>query len=71
MCFGGGSTPAPPAPIPIPTTSDAEVKAASELERKRRIAAAGRSSTILTSGAGVLSDTDVRKPKLLGGYAVT
>ena len=68
MCFGG-STPAP-APLPTPpTTNDAEVKAASEAERKRRIAAAGRSSTILTGGAGVTDPVKPGKKKLLGGAA--
>jgi hypothetical protein len=36
--------------------NNAEIEAAKENERKRRVAAQGRSSTILTSGQGVMGD---------------
>tara|TARA_R100001086_G_scaffold162473_1_gene87595 strand:- start:1104 stop:1337 length:234 start_codon:yes stop_codon:yes gene_type:complete len=63
--------PPPPAPMPapvVPTRSDADIRAARENERKRRLAAAGRQSTILTSGQGVTEEATATKSTLLGGY---
>ena len=56
---------APPPPPPPPTVNDAEVKAARENERKRRVAAVGRTSTIMTGGQGVGEERTAGK-KLLG-----
>mgnify|MGYP003111024517 FL=1 len=61
--------PPPPMPAPVvPTRSDADIRAARENERKRRLAAAGRQSTILTSGQGVTEEATTTKSTLLGGY---
>ncbi len=66
MCFSSApSPPPPPPPPPPPQVSDPEVQAAKENERKRRIAAQGRSSTILTGGQGV-ADERTQGKKLLG-----
>jgi len=56
--FKAPSPPSPPPPPPPPPTveNNAEIEAAKENERKRRVAAQGRSSTILTSGQGVMGD---------------
>jgi hypothetical protein len=65
----GGAAPMPPAPLPAPEApkkSDAEIMASRENERKRRLAAAGRQSTVLTSGQGVTEEATVTKPTLLG-----
>ena len=66
---GGKKAPAPVVPKApkAPTKESTEVKAARENERKRRIAAAGRGSTILTGGAGVVGEAPVTRKKLLGG----
>tara|TARA_R100000808_G_scaffold871_5_gene4144 strand:+ start:3303 stop:3446 length:144 start_codon:yes stop_codon:yes gene_type:complete len=42
----------------------AEVSAARENERKRRMAAAGRSSTLLTGGTGITEDAPAQKKTL-------
>ena len=63
----GVSAPVVPKAPKAPTKDSSEVSAARENERKRRIAAAGRGSTILTSGAGVLGEAPVTRKKLLGG----
>jgi|TARA_R110000751_G_scaffold25759_6_gene69559 hypothetical protein len=58
-----------PAPLPAPVApqkSDADIMASRENERKRRLAAAGRQSTVLTSGEGVKEEAAVVKPTLLG-----
>jgi len=63
--------PPPPAPMPAPvapTRSDADIRAARDNERKRRLASAGRQSTILTSGQGVTEEASTTKATLLGGY---
>ena len=58
----------PPPPPPMPEKSDAEVRSAELDERKRRAAAKGRQSTILTGGLGQ-SEEGVAggKKTLLGG----
>jgi len=64
------SSPAPPPapmlePAPVaPTKSDEDVRASRENERKRRLAAAGRQSTILTSAAGTRTPTTEKKTLL-------
>jgi hypothetical protein len=65
--FGGA--PAAPAPLPdpvLPQKSDADIQASRTNERKRRLAASGRASTILTSGTGVTDDSTSTKKTLLG-----
>lgn len=62
--FKAPSPSAPPPPPPPPTVeNNAEIEAAKENERKRRVAARGRSSTILTSGQGVMGDTETASTK--------
>mgnify|MGYP007004758901 CR=1 FL=1 len=68
--FSAPKVPAPP-PLPAPTppppqASNKDIRASRDNERKRRLAAAGRKSTILTSGQGVLEDTQSKKTTLLG-----
>ena len=65
MCFTPPPPQAPAPPPPPPTVNDAEVKAARENERKRRVAAVGRTSTIMTGGQGVGEERTASK-KLLG-----
>lgn len=72
MCSGGGSSSpkveaAPVAPaIVTPIEADTSASAASDLERKRRQAASGRSDTILTGSTGDTSTASVGGKKLLG-----
>ena len=59
--------PPPPAiePAPVaPTKSDEDVRASRDNERKRRLAAAGRQSTILTSPTGTGTPTTEKKTLL-------
>lgn len=58
--------PLPEPPEPPPTRDDPEVNAAAAAERKRRLAAKGRSSTILTGPTGLKQEENVGKT-LLGG----
>ena len=62
--------PAPPPPVPVapppPTKSDSDIRASRENERKRRLAAAGRKSTILTGGTGVTDEAPIQQATLLG-----
>jgi len=63
------SSPAPPppqlAPAPeAPAESDEDVRASRENERKRRLAAAGRQSTILTGATGTAEPTTEKKTLL-------
>lgn len=69
---GGGGTnilqtaPLPP-PLPgIPTEADPGVGAARRKARARAALAAGRSSTILTSGLGLLDEPATAGKKVLG-----
>lgn len=70
MCLGSPKMPAPPPPPklppPPPTRDDPEINQAATDLRKRRLAAKGRSSTILTAATGVRDDANVGKT-LLGG----
>ena len=59
MCFSQPSTPAlPPAPP--------NVQVAAQNETKRRLAAAGRKSTIITGGKGLVDEAPTTKKSLLG-----
>ncbi len=72
MCMGGGSKPKTPKaapaapPIVAPMEADQTAKSAGDDERRRRMAASGRSDTILTGGMGDVSAADTGKKKLLG-----
>lgn len=76
MCgFGGksgGGAPTPvqaaavSAPIIAPMEADESSKRAGEQERRKRLAAAGRSSTILTGGLGDVRMAETGKKQLLG-----
>ena len=73
MCGGGGGSKAPKVsaapvapPVVAPIDADADAKKAGDDERRKRIAASGRSDTILTSGLGDLSEANTGKKKLLG-----
>ena len=73
MCMGGGvktpkieKTPVAP-PIVAPIDADLDAKKAGEDERRRRMAATGRSNTILTGGLGDTGYTaSGGRKKLLG-----
>ncbi len=63
----GGNEPAPVIQTPLPPTrSDAEIQQAALDVRRRRAAAAGRSSTIKTSGQGVTDEFTSPIKVLLG-----
>ena len=73
MCMGGSKpktpkvTAAPIAPPVItPIDADADAKRAGDDERRKRMAASGRSDTILTGGLGDISEAATGKKKLLG-----
>jgi len=69
--FGGGAPkpppmpPLPPPPEPPPTRDDPQINADAEAERRRRLAARGIGSTILTGPLGDTSDANLGK-SLLG-----
>ena len=72
MCMGGGvkipkieKTPVAP-PIVAPMDADQEVKKAGDEERRRRMAATGRSDTILTSALGSSGYSSAGGKTLLG-----
>ena len=72
MCIGGGvktpkikETPVAP-PIVAPMDADQEVKKAGDEERRRRMAATGRSDTILTSSLGSSGYSSAGGKTLLG-----
>jgi hypothetical protein len=62
-CFGGGGTTRIITQEEPPSNKDKEVQAAKEKERELARMRRGRSSTILTSGAG-LSDSSSKKTLL-------
>ncbi|MDR1242314.1 MAG: hypothetical protein LBM00_05995 [Deltaproteobacteria bacterium] len=69
MCGGSPKTPAvKPAPVApaivAPIEADASSAEAGNQERKRRLAASGRSDTILTSGLGVAEEARVGRKTL-------
>lgn len=57
----------PPAPEPPPARDDPEVNAVADDVRKRRLAAKGRQSTILSGGLGDTAEASVGTKTLLGG----
>lgn len=61
--FGGG-TPSLPKEQPVPTLADPNVQQAAEAQRLAAAQAAGRGSTILTSGLGDTSRPNVMKSTL-------
>jgi hypothetical protein len=64
--FGGGpSAPAPPPPVP--TLANPAVLDAERQQEASQAQAAGRASTLLTSGTGVTSQPTLAKKTLLGG----
>ncbi len=72
MCGGGGfktssvkAAPTAP-PIVAPIEADQTSKSAREQEKRKRLAATGRSSTILTSGLGDANPVETAKKNLLG-----
>lgn len=65
--FGGSKPKAPPPPPPPPTEDSAAEKLAREAnEHRMRAGAAGRASTMLTTGEGVTEELNTAKKKLLG-----
>lgn len=73
MCMGGSKpktptvTAAPMAPpVVTPIEADGDAKKAGDEERRKRMAASGRSDTILTSGLGATGAPETGKKKLLG-----
>jgi hypothetical protein len=59
-----------PAPVPqivAPIEANTEARAAGEDERRRRVAASGRSDTILSGGQGLADSAATGGKKLLGG----
>lgn len=65
--FGGSKPKAPPPPPPPPTEDSAAEKLAREAnEQRMRAVAAGRASTMLTTGEGVTEELNTAKKKLLG-----
>ncbi|MCY1444475.1 hypothetical protein D9M71_609480 [compost metagenome] len=52
--------------VPAATTSSDSVQAALEAERRRRLAASGQNSTILTGNTGVLGNANTSQKTLLG-----
>ena len=65
--FGGSKPKAPPPPPPSLTEDSAAEKLAKEADEQRiRAGAAGRASTMLTTGEGVTEELNTAKKKLLG-----
>lgn len=52
--------------LATPVEASTEAATASDLERRRRIAASGRSDTVLTSGMGLTSQASTGKGQTLG-----
>lgn len=72
MCFMSAPSmpamappPLPPAPKPAPTVADPAVGLAMDEERRRRQAARGRASTILTDEQGLTSENDSKGKTLV------
>ena len=56
--------PPPPAPEPPPTRDDPEVSAAADAEKRRRLLARGRASTIIAGPLGDVTEANVGKTLL-------
>ena len=74
MCSSSPKAPKTPAVLPVPlapaivSPMDAEPssQSAADQERKRRLAASGRSDNILTRGLGIQSEATTGRKRLLG-----
>lgn len=67
MCFfKTPSMPSIPAPVQNPTEQDAAVTASLDADRRRRAAAAGQASTLLTGGQGLTTPASTNQKTLLG-----
>ena len=66
MCFSSPSMPAIPAAVQNPTEQDAAVTASLDADRRRRAAAAGQASTLLTGGQGLTGPATTTQKTLLG-----
>jgi len=55
-----------PDPPPVPSITDPNVQAAAQAQRVAAANAAGRASTILTSGLGDTTEVTTAKKELLG-----
>lgn len=62
----GGSPKAPPPPPPLPVVDDAGANEARRLEEKRNRLAAGRQSTLINGGVGLVNKAPTTMPTLLG-----
>ena len=72
MCIFGGAPPTPalpsppPAPAPVPQAQDPAVVRARTQSKQQAALAAGRGSTVLTSGLGLTTPATTAKKTLLG-----
>ncbi|MBK8189007.1 MAG: hypothetical protein IPK79_01285 [Vampirovibrionales bacterium] len=62
----GGTPKAPKAPPPVPVVDDTAANEARRLEEKRNRLAAGRSSTLVTGGFGLVNPAPTAPKVLLG-----
>ena len=67
MCLGGSpKAPDAPPPTPPPINTDVAMEQGADNERKRRAAAAGAKSTILTSPTGASGQAQTTSKTLMG-----
>lgn len=66
MCMPSGGQRSPNALPAVATEQDPAVQAALDADRKRRAAAGGMSSTMLTGGAGLTAPATTAPKTLLG-----
>ena len=66
MCFSSPKMPSIPAAVANPTEQDAAVTASLDADRRRRAAAAGQASTLLTGGQGLTTPATTAPKTLLG-----
>lgn len=64
---GGPSVPSAPAPPAAPKPNDEAARQELAMQRRRRAAAKGTSSTIATSPTGLMQSADTGGAKSLGG----
>lgn len=62
----GGTPKAPSAPAPVPVVDDTQANEARRREEKRNRLAAGRSSTLITGGIGLVNQAPTAPKVLLG-----